>query len=94
SFVANKGFLHQALKRRVRLPLGTASMAYWFVTAEDVILMKLLWRKDTQSPKQWDNALGVAKVKGARMDWKYLFEKAGQLGVEQDLVRLRDQAGI
>ena len=64
------------------------------MTAEDVILMKLLWRKDTQSQKQWDNALGVAKVKGARMDWKYLFGQAGQLGVKEDLVRLRDEAGI
>ena len=56
--------------------------------------MKLLWRKDTQSTKQWDNALGVARVKGARMDWKYLFENAKSLGVEDDLIRLRDEAGI
>ncbi len=64
------------------------------VSPEDIMLMKLLWRKDTQSTKQWHNALGVARAKGARMDWKYLFEQARALDIEEDLIRLRDEAGI
>ena len=94
SFVGSDPYLRQALARRVRRTIGSAEPEFWFVTAEDVILMKLLWRKDTQSTKQWDNALGVARVRGARMDWKYLFENAKSLGVEDDLIRLRDEAGI
>ena len=62
--------------------------------AEDIILMKLLWRRDTRSTKQWENALSVARVKGARMDWKYLFEQARTLDIEEDLIALRDEAGI
>ena len=94
SFIGSDPYLRQALARRVRRTIGSAEPEFWFVTAEDVILMKLLWRKDTQSTKQWDNALGVARVRGARMDWKYLFENAKSLGVEDDLIRLRDEADI
>jgi hypothetical protein len=94
SFPGNDPFLRQTLGRRVKRRIGSHPCEFWFVTAEDVILMKLLWRKDTRSAKQWENALGVACVKGARMDWRYLFEQARTLGIENDLVALRDEAGI
>jgi len=94
SFIAPKGYLKSCVDRRVRLPIGGSKLEFWFVTPEDIILMKLLWRKDTRSTKQWDNALSVARVRGARMDWKYLFEKARELGIEKDLETLRDEAGI
>ncbi len=94
SFIGSDPYLRQALGRRVRRTIGSAEPEFWFVTAEDVILMKLLCRKDTQSTRQWDTALGVARVRGARMDWKYLFENAKSLGVEDDLIRLRDEADI
>jgi len=94
SFVSGDEFLQSVLRRRVLLPIGSHSRAFWFVTPEDVILMKLLWRKATQSAKQWENVLGVARVRGARMDWGYLMETARRLDIEQDLTRLRDQARI
>jgi hypothetical protein len=94
SFVAGDLFLRQCLDRRVQARIGGHPGEFWFVTAEDIILMKLLWRKDTQSAKQWENALSVARKLGARMDWKYLFEQARTLGIEPDLIRLRDEAGI
>ncbi len=94
SFIGKDLFLIEVLRRRVSSRIGTHAKEFWFVTPEDVILMKLLWRKDTQSAKQWENALSVARVMGARMDWKYLFARANELGVERDLIRLRDEAGI
>lgn len=94
SFIPQTGYLADALARRVRLRIGTAAPGFWFVTPEDVILMKLLWRKDSRSQKQWENALSVARIKGARMDWRYLLEQARQLDIEDDLIRLRDEAGI
>jgi len=81
-----------ARKRSVEFEPGR--MPLEVVTPEDIILMKLVWRKDTRSQKQWHNALSVARVRGARMDWKYLFDNARVLGVEEDLVKLRDEAGI
>jgi len=94
SFIAPEGYLKSCLDRRVRKPIGGSEAQYWFVTQEDIILMKLLWRKDTRSTKQWENALSVARVKGTRMDWAYLFDKARELGIEDDLILLRDEAGI
>lgn len=87
-------YLRQCIRGRVRERIGDHPGEFWFVAAEDIILMKLLWRKDTQSAKQWENALGVARYKGTRMDWKYLFEQARALGLEKDLIKLRDEAGI
>lgn len=94
SFISDDAFLHEVLRRRVGMPIGSHPRQFWFVTAEDVILMKILWRKGTASAKQWENALGVARVRGTRMDWKYLFENARRLGIESDLTQLRDEAGI
>lgn len=94
SFVPASGFLAHVLERRTRCPIGTDGPEFWLVTAEDVILMKLLWRKDTRSHKQWDNALGVARVKGVRLDWRYMFEQAAGLALTEDLEALRDEAGI
>ena len=94
SFVGDDAFLLAVLRRRVRACIGTHAKEFWFVTPEDVILMKLVWRKDTRSTKQWENALSVARIKGTRMDWEYLFQRAKDLGVENDLNQLRDEAGI
>ncbi len=94
SFVPATGFLAEVIGRRVKESLAQGAPEFWFVMPEDVILMKLLWRRETQSAKQWENALNVARVRGARMDWKYLFERSRALGIEEDLERLRDEAGI
>lgn len=94
SFVGSDSYMRQVLGRRIRSRIGSDPREFWFVTPEDIILMKLVGRKDTQSAKQWENALGVARMKNVRMDWKYLFQQAKTLGVEADLVRLRDEAGI
>lgn len=64
------------------------------VSPEDIILMKLDWRRDSQSQKQWDNALSVVRVRGARLDWKYLFEQARALQLEADVIKLRDEGGV
>lgn len=94
SFIGTDPYLREVISRRVELPIGSHPRKFWFVTPEDAILMKLLWRKKTRSAKQWDNALSVARAKGSRMDWDYLFNQAAALGIEDDLIRLRDESGI
>ncbi|UCC32684.1 MAG: hypothetical protein JSU86_10450 [Phycisphaerales bacterium] len=94
SFVPRTGFVSHAIERRVKRRVGSEGPEFDFVTPEDVILMKLLWRKDTLSQKQWENALGVVRVKTVSLDWKYLFEQARSLGIEDDLIKLRDEAGV
>ena len=94
SFVPATGFLATVMARRTGMQIGSDGPEFQLVTAEDVILTKLLWRKETRSQKQWENALSVARVKGARMDWNYLWEQADSLRIKDDLVKLRDEAGI
>jgi hypothetical protein len=87
-------FLDSVMARRTLKAFGPNSPRFYVVSAEDIILMKLEWRKESKSQKQWANALSVARVLGARLAWKYLFEQAGALSVEDDLIKLRDEAGI
>lgn len=87
-------FYDSVLSRRALLNYGPDAPCFYTVTAEDIILMKLDWRRDSKSQKQWDNALGVVRVQGARLDWKYLFEYARKLELEEDLIALRDEGGV
>jgi hypothetical protein len=94
SVLARTPFFDSVMARRTLTAFGPGGPSFFVVTPEDVILMKLLWRKDSRSDKQWANALSVARVRGATLDWKYLFDHARTLGVEDDLIQLRDVAGI
>jgi hypothetical protein len=94
SVVQKTDFFDSVMRRKVPVEFGEGAPSFVTVTAEDIILMKLLWRKDSQSEKQWRDALIVVRVRGAGMDWKYLFGQARSLGIEADLIRLRDEAGI
>ena len=94
SVVPDTPFFRSVFSRRQKESYGPQAPSFFTVTAEDVILMKLVWRIESRSPKQWENALSVAQVKGARMDWKYLFTQAEELGIVDDLTKLRDEAGI
>lgn len=94
SVVGRSVFFDCVMRRRTPTSFGEGAPSFVTVTPEDIILMKVLWRRDTRSEKQWRDALTVARVKGARMDWKYLFEQAKALGIEDDLTKLRDDAGI
>lgn len=94
SNLAASAFNEQVLTRRVLLPFGPGGEQYYFVSAEDIILMKLLWRRDTRSQKQWDNALSVVKVNGARLDWAYLRTWAERLRLTVDMELMMKEAGL
>lgn len=93
SVLPREPYFDNVLSRRQLFDSGKG-YSFWIVTPEDVILMKLLWRKDSRSQKQWDNALAVAQTYGARLDWKYLREWASQLSMSNDLQKLMVDAGI
>ena len=94
SVVSPTPFHASVFQRRQHMEFAPGGPGFDVVSAEDIVLMKLVWRKESRSTKQWENALSVARVKGARMDWKYLFEQARSLGIEDDLIKLRDEAGV
>ena len=58
------------------------------VTPEDSILSKLEWRKDSQSERQYRDAVNVAATQWALLDVLYLRHWANELGVLDDLEQL------
>lgn len=65
--------------------VGTGSARRLVVASpEDVIAQKLYWYAlgDRVSERQWNDALGVLKVAGPRLDLQYLCRISGLLGVE------------
>ena len=88
------GFHDCVLSRRRRLPFGPGGPAFYVVSPEDVILMKLIWRRESRSEKQWRDALGVVRVRGSTLDWAYLREHAEALVVLDQLIALRDEGGV
>ena len=94
SVLEHTPYYNEVMARRVLMPFDPHGPSFYVVTAEDIILMKLLWRRESRSEKQWSNALGVARIKRTTLDWKYLLGHARFLGIEGDLVKLRDEAGI
>lgn len=88
----NDPYLDIVIPGRRHIWLDPALPPVWAVSAEDIILMKLLWRKDSQSSKQWENALSVARVQREKLDFEYLRVWAGVAGVEEDLEQLLREA--
>lgn len=58
------------------------------VSAEDSILSKLEWSKDSESKSQCDDAAGVLLVQGERLDFDYLKKWARELKIEDLLEQL------
>ncbi len=94
SFLAPGAFHDSVLARRAKITYSAGPSAFWVVSPEDVILMKLVWRRETRSDKQWENALSVAKVRRVALDWAYMNNWSSRLGVENDMDRLRRDAGL
>jgi len=59
---------------------------------EDIILSKLEWMKERESDIQYSDALGVAVAQWDKLDIEYRREWARQLGVEDKLIYLLEDA--
>ncbi len=94
SVLAETPYHQQLFQRRIKMAHPDSGVTFWIVSPEDIVLMKLLRRRDTRSRKQWDNALSVVRVQGSRLDWAYLRKWARQLSIEGDLEALAREAGI
>lgn len=67
---------------------------FWLASPEDVILAKLLWRKQSGSQKQWNDILGILKVQIEALDYEYLAQWATRLEIQRDFDRALIEAGI
>jgi hypothetical protein len=82
----NRPFSMEEFNRRVRSHVLGVDAA--LVTPEDSILSKLEWFAETGSDRQFQDALAVARLAGANLDFPYLRRWAGSLGVTEPLERL------
>jgi len=77
-----------ARSKRVRLS-DSEEKRFCVVSPEDVVLLKLRWyvRSGCKSDQQWDDILGVLRVQGESVDFKYMKRWSRELGVDQLLQR-------
>lgn len=76
-------FNEQCFKRRTKEAIGD-TFAY-FISKEDLILQKLLWRKESRSEQQLLDVKQVIKHKGSQLDQDYLIRWSKKLDVFEDL---------
>jgi hypothetical protein len=75
-------------RRRKATILG---LEVWVLTAEDAILSKLEWAKDSASEQQMRDVLGVLQIQSENIDKDYLWKWAQILGVQDALARLLEK---
>lgn len=90
-FVArDDAWSRRQLERRERQQIGDAELP--IASAEDVVLHKLRWYElgNRSSERQWNDVIGVLKVRRDSLDREYLNEQARRLGVGELLNRAWD----
>lgn len=88
-------FEKQLLPRRKFMKLSDRfEKAFSIVSAEDIILLKLMWYRQTdcRSEKQWEDILSVLEVQKDELDLGYLKKWAGVLRIDQLLANAISEA--
>jgi len=84
-FISETSFQFSTMKRRVRLEFEGQSM--WFVSAEDLILLKLLANR----PRDIGDITDILFVQG-ELDEAYMQKWSGPLGVEAQLAKVLEES--
>ncbi|MES1243020.1 MAG: hypothetical protein ABUT39_15495 [Acidobacteriota bacterium] len=85
----------EEMARRQILPVGEAGTPVPVASAEDTVLQKLVWfrKGGGVSERQWNDVLGVLKVRRGRIDLDYLRLWASRLDLDDLLDRALEDAG-
>jgi hypothetical protein len=81
-----------ANRKRLYTLQGSGEVA--IASPEDVIISKLIWRRDSQSDKQWRDILGVLKVQQEKLDFAYIQGWIDRFDLKSDWQRAKVEAGI
>lgn len=88
----------EAIQRRRKDTLGEGGTesTFYFSSAEDIVVNKLLWYKmgGKVSERQWRDVVGVIKVQSEQLDTKYLKIWSQKLSVWSLLEKAFKEAGI
>lgn len=85
------------MERRQRVTLAEEPDAsLWIASAEDIILQKLAWFAlgGSVSERQWQDVLGVLKVRGGELDIDEMRRDAEEAGLGELLRKALDEAEI
>jgi hypothetical protein len=61
---------------------------------EDTIVSKLIWRRESQSDKQWRDILGILKVQQERLDFAYIQAWVTKFEIDDDWQQAKVEAGL
>ena len=83
-FIIRKDSEYRRVEFERRRAVRFAGIDTWIVSREDLILSKLLWSQESNSETQRRD---VAALTHTSLDWAYLRQWAGSLGISSDLER-------
>jgi hypothetical protein len=83
-FIIRKNSEYRKIEFERRRAVRFGDIDTWIVSREDLILSKLLWSQESNSETQRRD---VAALTHSSLDWVYLRQWAGSLGVSLDLER-------
>jgi len=94
----SKGSAYAAeqFRRRMAEEVGREpGQTVYLASPEDIVLAKLDWYRmgGNVSARQWQDVLGVLRVQAGKLDWAYLHDWAGALGLAELLERARQESG-
>ncbi len=92
--VAGSGEFDQIQFERRQSIEVAEEVSLYYVSPEDLVLNKLLWRRHSLSDQQWRDVLGILKVQSELLEISYLREWASRLDLIEVLDQAIDQAGI
>lgn len=91
--LSDDAYRQTAFRRRMRVPLFAGSDAQVYITsAEDTILSKLLWYQESQSRRDFLDAVGVYEVHGPQLDEGYLDQWADRLSLNELFTQVRRES--
>lgn len=91
-FIIRKNRLFNAEEFQRRRSTTLYGINTWILSAEDIILNKLDWAKQSESQRQFHDALGVAVAQWQHLDFDYLKKWSRELNIEDSLRLLLEQA--
>lgn len=87
---SNENFDLSRFKRRCAKEI--LGQKIYFTSAEDLILSKLKWFRESRSNRHLEDAESVLKISGKDLDFKYLKEWVVKLGLGSEFEKLSDSA--
>lgn len=85
-------FSQEEFSRRRQIEI--AGVRVYAATPEDVLVAKLEWARMGESERQVNDAAGIIRVQGARLDISYIERWVEALGLEEQWSRAREKAAV